>query len=191
MTQENLTDVLTRLKSDDKTVLRQIFDTYYVPVCKAIQRFVRDKSTVEDIAQDVFIKLWEKRQQLNITSSLGAYLRRMAINEAISFLRRNKHFETEDTIDHAYAGSPSTGEDQMLQSELEQNITNAINNLPPRCRAVFQLSRFEELSYKEIAAKMDISVKTVENQMGKALRVLRARLKGYLSIFLIIISDFF
>ena len=163
---------------------------YYVPVCKAIQRFVRDKSTVEDIAQDVFIKLWEKRQKLNITSSLGAYLRRMAINEAISFLRRNKHFETEDTIDLAYGGSPYTGEDQMLQAELEQNITNAINSLPPKCRAVFQLSRYEGLSYKEIATKMDISVKTVENQMGKALRVLRERLKGYLSIFLIIINNF-
>jgi len=57
MTQENLTDVLTRLKSDDKTVLRHIFDMHYVPVCKSIQRYVRDKSTVEDIAQDVFIKL--------------------------------------------------------------------------------------------------------------------------------------
>ena len=190
MAQENLADILTRLKSDDKTVLRHIFDMYYVPVCKAIQRFVRDKSTVEDIAQDVFIKLWEKRHQLNITSSLGAYLRRMAINEAISFLRRHKHFETEDTIDHAYGGSPYTGEDQMLQSELEQNITNAINSLPPKCRAVFQLSRYEGLSYKEIAAKMDISIKTVENQMGKALRVLREKLKGYLSAFLIIFNSF-
>ena len=115
----------------------------------------------------------------------------MAINEAISFLRRQKHFETEDTIDHAYGGSPHTGEDQVLQTELEENVTAAINSLPPKCRAVFQLSRYEGLSYKEIAAKMEISVKTVENQMGKALRVLREKLKGYLSMIFLIISNFF
>ena len=73
-----------------------------------------------------------------------------------------------------------TAEDTYLDNELEDKIKTAINTLPPKCRMVFQLSRYEELSYKEIAEKMEISVKTVENQMGKALRVLRAQMKGYL-----------
>ena len=76
-----------------------------------------------------------------------------------------------------------SGESEMLQSELQKNVTDAINSLPPKCRAIFQLSRFEDLTYKEIAAKLDISVKTVENQMGKALRVLRGKLRGYLTMF--------
>jgi RNA polymerase sigma-70 factor (ECF subfamily) len=70
-----------------------------------------------------------------------------------------------------------------LQSELQDNVNKAIDSLPPKCRAIFQLSRYEELTYKEIAIKLDISVKTVENQMGRALRILRIKLRGYLSLF--------
>ena len=178
--EENLEEILRQLQTDDDTVLKSLFQQHYLSVCKSIHRLVRDKATTEDIAQGVFIKFWEKRKQLNITSSVAAYLHRMGMNEAISFLRRKKYFEPEEVIEHAVPNNLYSGEEQLLQTELQEKITEAINSLPPKCRAIFQLSRFEGLTYQQIATKLDLSIKTVENQMGKALRVLRERMKGYL-----------
>lgn len=183
MSKENLAEILQGLQDDDQMVLKSLFQEHYLSVCRSISRFVKDKSSVEDIAQDVFIKFWEKRKSLNINSSVAAYLHRMGMNEAISFLRRKKYFEPEEAIEQNQPNTLYSGEQELLQSELQQNVTNAINSLPPKCRAIFQMSRFEELTYKEIAAKLDISIKTVENQMGKALKVLRVKLKGYLGMF--------
>lgn len=180
MPTEKNDDILNRLKLNDKSVLKDIFQAYYSPVCAAIHRYILDKNLVEDLAQNVFIRLWEKRQTINITSSLGAYLRRMAINEALGHLRKNKNIHIEEITPITPQKESENNETLYLQAELKEQITNAINQLPPKCRAIFQLSRFEDLTYREIAAKLDISVKTVENQMGKALRVLREKMKGYL-----------
>lgn len=146
-------------------------------------RFIRDKSTVEDLAQNVFIRFWEKRHKINITSSIRAYLNRMAINEAIGYLRKNKKWDIEEITPNTPTSAAYSVEEQYLQSELEVKIRQAIDSLPPKCRAIFQMSRFDDLTYREIAEKLGISIKTVENQMGKALRVLRKKMKGYLHIF--------
>ena len=181
MPDEKLENILTRLKANDKDALKALFDAYYLPVCQSIHRIIREKQTVEDLAQDVFLKVWQKRAQLQVNSSLKAYLCRMGINEAISFLRKHKNKEKEEITEFNTPNLLAQNVEQSyLQNELESKIKEAINSLPPKCRMVFQLSRYEELSYKEIAEKMEISVKTVENQMGKALRVLRERMKGYL-----------
>lgn len=146
-------------------------------------RIVRDQATVEDLAQNVFIRFWEKRHSINITSSLGAYLNRMGINEALGYLRKNKRYEIEELTPQTRIANDTvdSSEQTYLYNELQNQVKQAIDKLPPRCRLVFQLSRYEELTYKEIAAKLDISVKTVENQMGKALKVLRAELKNYIN----------
>ena len=188
MLENETQDILQQLKSDDQSALKLLFKEHYPSVCRAVYRFVRDKAAVEDIAQDVFIKLWEKRQKLNVTTSFGAYLNRMAINEAISYIRRNKKFEEQTDIIPEQVSTDTNIEKQYLQTELEEKITTAINTLPPRCRAIFQLSRFEDLSYKEIAERLDISIKTVENQMGKALKTLRELIYPYLN--LLVISSF-
>jgi len=184
MPEEQLEDVLLRLRSDDETVLREIFQANYLPVCQTINRFIRDRSLVEDLAQEVFVRLWEKRHQLNITSSLKAYLRRMAINEALAYLRKHKNYSEQELTPETQRGASESAEGAFLQTELEERIKSAIDGLPPRCRAIFQLSRYEELTYKEIADQLDISVKTVENQMGKALKLLREQLRSYLGLFL-------
>ncbi len=177
-------DILKRLKSDDRDALKDLFQGFYQPVCQAINRFVRDHATTEDLAQEVFLRFWEKRHTIEVTSSLAAYLRRMAINEALGYLRRNKRYEEDEFDPSLEPGEDASAEAHYLHSELEQSIKEAIDTLPPKCRAVFQLSRFEELTYNEIAGQMGISVKTVENQMGKALKILRERLQGYLNVFL-------
>jgi RNA polymerase sigma-70 factor (ECF subfamily) len=174
---ENLT---TRLQSNDKTVLKELFDAHYRSVCAAIHRLTGERGVTEDLAQQVFIRLWEKRQQIAITTSPGAYLHRMAVNEALAWLRSRKNQQAEEITATTPFAHDASVEESLLNDELQHQIFHAIETLPPRCRAVFQLSRFEEMSYQEIAGSLDISVKTVEHQMGKALRVLRERLGGYL-----------
>ena len=180
MPTQNYDDILNRLKIGDKSVLKEIFQQHYSPVCAAMYRYISDRNLVEDLAQNVFIRLWEKRETIEITASLGAYLRRMAINEALGHLRKNKNVQIEEITPMTSQQETTNTETEFLQTELQEQITNAINGLPTKCRAIFQLSRFEELTYREIAEKLEISVKTVENQMGKALRVLREKMKGYL-----------
>lgn len=184
MADEKQEDILKRLKENDRTALKELFQLHYLPVCRTIHRLVRDRSTVEDLAQEVFLRFWNKRHQINITSSLSAYIRRMATNEALGYLRSKKTFEDEEVILNEDRQSGQNVEAQLLHSELEDHIKAAINELPPKCRAVFVLSRFEELTYQEIADRMEISIKTVENQMGRALRILRTKLKSYLTLLL-------
>lgn len=188
MPELELHNIIDRLKANDRTALRDIFQQEYLPVCKTISRFIRDKNLVEDLAQEVFLRLWDKRQKINITSSLPAYIRRMAINEALGHLRKSKRFEEEEINPEFSLGEDNSAEDSFLYNELQGNIMTAIDSLPPKCKAVFQLSRFEDLTYQEIADRMGISIKTVENQMGKALRVLRAKLQNYLTLMILLLT---
>ncbi len=184
MPDEQIDDILTRLRADDRTALRELFEMHYPFVCSTIHRFIRDHALVEDLAQEVFLRFWDKREVIDINSSLKAYLRRMAINEALAYLRRNKRYDDTEITPEMTPGEDRSAEDTYLHSELQHRVREAINGLPPKCRVVFQLSRYEELTYREIADQMDISVKTVENQMSKALRILRERLRDYLTILL-------
>lgn len=177
---------MTRLKSsDDKSALKELFQAYHSYVCATIYKIVKERNTVEDLAQEVFLRFWQKRKQITISTSVQAYLRRMAINEALGHLRKKKVFE-EEINQETMGGSTTGGEHQYLHGELQDQVRAAVDRLPSRCRTVFQLSRYEEMSYKEIATEMDISVKTVENQMGKALKFLRKELKNYLHFLFII-----
>lgn len=173
-----------RLCADDQTALRALFDHHYPTVYHSILRIIAEENTTEDLAQEVFVRLWEKRHQLQISGSLGGYLRRMAINEALGYLRKHKKYTTTE-VQEQHRPSTSSGEEVYLNGELADQIHVAIDALPPRCKAVFVLSRFEEMSYKEIGEQLNISPKTVENQISKALKLLRAALKGYLATFLL------
>ena len=184
-------DILARLQKNDESVLKELFDLHYLKVCGAIHRFIKDKNLVEDLAQEVFIRFWEKRHKINITSSIPAYLRRMAINEALAHIRKNKKYQEEELDTNLSFGTDRSGEDHYMHGELQLHVSKAINSLPPKCRTVFQLSRFEELTYREIAEKMEISIKTVENQMGKALKILRKELGSYLNLIFLMIINFF
>jgi RNA polymerase sigma-70 factor (ECF subfamily) len=169
-------------QANDKTELKVLFEAHYPAVCAAIQRFTGERGVTEDLAQQVFIRFWEKREQIQITTSPGAYLHRMAINEALAWLRSKKNKQPDELTPATPLNPVADGEESFLHNELQEQIHRAIDSLPPRCRAVFQLSRFEEMSYQEIADQLEISIKTVEHQMGKALRVLRERLQPYLQL---------
>ena len=177
---EKLQDILARLQADDKALFRQLFHQYYPMVCRTSFRVLREIQQSEDVAQNVFIRFWEKRKELNIQTSLPAYLSRMAFNESLSYLRKQDRISTKTAEAPVSLHSAPSVEEQYIGQELDGHIREAIGRLPPRCQEIFALSRYEELSYREISERLDISPKTVENQMGKALRLLRESLKPFI-----------
>lgn len=185
----NSKELLSRLKKDDAVALKSIFSTQYAHVFQVIRRIINDTPTCEDLAQEVFIKFWEKRHQIEIQGEIAPYLHRMAVNEALGYLRKQKKHIAED-IDEQYdlASENADAADLYAHKELQVAVDEAMDKLPPKCRAVFMLSRFDGLSYKEIGSEMNISIKTVENQMGKALRLMRGFLAKYISLLFFIFS---
>lgn len=174
-------ELLDLLKQDEDLAIELIFQRYYTYLCRVVYKVVPDAGLAEDLAQEVFFDLWRKRAQLRIESSLPAYLRRAVLNRTLNHLRDQKiRFSDPDAAPPPLSRIAGAGQ-QLEQEELQELIDRAIDALPDRCRAVFMLSRFEELSYQEIADHLGISVKTVENQISKALKYLRQALKPYLN----------
>ncbi len=172
--------LLAQFFEGNRAAFKAIFTAHYPKVCAVTYRYLGDQGLAEDLAQEVFIRLWQKREQLQITSNLAAYLRRMAVNEALAHLRKKTRFLADELPIHL-PNLVATAADESLDSqELQQRIQRVVASLPDRCRLIFELSRYEELSNREIAEQLDISIKTVENQMTKALRTLREALSDYL-----------
>lgn len=175
---------------DFDKAINQLFNEYYGDLCRKAFRIINNKVSSEDIVQDVFFKLWENRKKIQIQTSLKAYLNRMVFNESISYLRKNKELiNFSDNIEIEDVNT-NIADKRVEHKELRKIIDSAINKLPPACKTIFLLSRIDELSYKQIAEKLDISIKTVENQMGKALRILRQSIKYDFVLLAIYFSDF-
>ncbi len=177
----NYTDqeLINSLQKGNEQAMDILFRRHYSFICKSVYRILKDTNLAEDIAQEVFFGLWKKRDNLNITTSVQAYLKRAAVNKSLNFIRDQKvKFDDEEKMP-VLSNRESTTQQQLEADDLQQLINVTIDSLPERCRMVFTLSRFEEMSYKEIADKLDISIKTVENQISKALKVLRAALSQH------------
>lgn len=181
--QPNYTDqaLLELLRKDADKAVELLFRQYYSYVCKMVYQVVADAVIAEDIGQEVFFEIWRRKDQLVINTSLKAYLRRSAVNRTLNYLRDRKiKWEDDQELPMLEDDTPSIT--QLLEAEeLQEHIDNAIDQLPEKCRIVFMLSRQEDLSYQEIADHLNISIKTVENQISKALKYLRVALKPYLS----------
>lgn len=178
--QRNDKDILALMRSKPQKGFEMLFHAYYPEVCRHIYRYIPSQSVVEDIAQELFAELWTKRKALNISLSPGAYLHRMAVTRSLNYIRDNKKHT--HVNEEALKSSPSkvhSALEELSATELSSVITQAIDSLPERCRLVFMLSRFEDLSNSQISKELDISVKTVENQMTKALKVLRVAVEKY------------
>ncbi|WP_256014041.1 RNA polymerase sigma-70 factor [Desertivirga xinjiangensis] len=160
-----------------------LFQVNYQSLCASSFRIVQDKDIAEDIVQDVFYRLWEKRDSLIITSSLKAYLFQSTINQSLNYIKKYKNaLKREDLYGSETMEDVNDVEQAMALKEVNQRVEAAVKALPEACRMVFILSRYDQLSYKEIASKLDISVKTVEGQMSKALKHLRSWLLTGLSL---------
>lgn len=163
----------------DKASFEALFRKFFPALMEFCKKFVPDEDDAREIVHTVFINLWEKRDSLDTSTTLKSYLFTSVHNRSLNMLRDRKKFSKEEMPDIA---SETNIQSQMESMELEEKINEVIAKLPEKCREVFELSRFEGLKYGEIADKLGISVKTVENQMSKALKILRENLSHYLSI---------
>lgn len=178
-------DHINFIKNGNEAAFEKIFKMYFKNLHAFAYTFTKDDVIAEEMVQNVFFKIWEKKDQLQIDDSLKAYLYKSVHNESLNHL---KHLKIKTSFQIQYSGNmESSNQDasnQMMASELEDKIQKAINELPQQCRTIFQMSRFEQLKYQQIADQLNISIKTVENQMGKALKVLRLKLVEYLPFIL-------
>lgn len=175
---DNLSDVklIQYLQQGRKDAFEKLFKKYYHSLWRHSVKYIRDSHTAEEIVQEFFIYLWENRNNITIPDSVAVYLYVAIKNRCINHLKKKFHLHIpleENTDIYHYE------DDHLATEELSQTIEEAINELPEKCKIIFLLSRKSHFSYKEIACQLDISIKTVEAQMGIALKKLREHLVKY------------
>jgi len=165
--------LLRRIKEDDETAFKYLFETYYVSLYRLAFFYIKKDMVAEEITLDVFTAFWEKRKTIEIQISIKAYLITSTRNRSMNYIRDNKSIYTTDDLSLL----DSTIEEYSLEmKELEQLIDAAISSLPDKCKQVFIKSRTENLTNREIASQMNITTKTVEAQITKALKHIREHL---------------
>lgn len=183
--------LLEKLKNDDQSAFTIIFTKYYADLVRFSYSFTKNTETSEEIVQEVFLKLWENRNSTEIHASLRSYLLKTVQNRSIDNLRHTKitNKYASLVLDHPTLSENDT-ENYLLFSELENNFAHALGKIPAQYAEVFRMSRLETLNYNEIAAKLGISVRTVEVRIGRALSMLREELKDFLLLVFILYQLF-
>lgn len=169
-------ELLRRLAEGDSEALTTIYHQFWQPLFLSAYNIIKEKKTCEDIIQDIFLQLWVKRETLQVRSSLKAYLIAATRYQVFRHIRNSP--ERNDLFDKLQERLTSDPSDYpLLHKDLKKQVDNIVADLPEKCRMIYKLSREEYLSHKEIAERLDISPKTVENQLTIALRKLRLSLK--------------
>ena len=167
---------------DTGEVYERMFAEWYGNLYRYAFSVLKDAAAAEEVVQSVFCLIWEKRERLQLHTSLKAYLFGCVYHECVNWIRQQKKARTHLLhLWHSTSRQMANGANAGIEyGELEKRLDKALNELPERCRAIFFLSRMGQLGYKEIAMQLGISVKTVEGQMSKALKHLRKRLADLL-----------
>ncbi|MCL3781488.1 RNA polymerase sigma-70 factor [Prolixibacteraceae bacterium JC049] len=183
-------EIILRLQEDDRHVFELIFNAYFPRLFHFAKGYLANENVAEDIIQDVFVEFWVQRHKFNADVNLNAWLYTVSKNKCIKFIdhlkvkEKYKSFteqqKKELTLNQIALNRLDTSEFSFL--EMERLIQDTLKQLPPQCRRIFEMSRFEDKKYREIAEELGISVKTVETQMSKALKLFRENLKDYLSM---------
>lgn len=167
--------LIDRLKSGDESALAAIYKKYWQQLFMAAYNVLKDKQVCEDVIQELFIKLWNCRSNIQITVSLKAYLHASVRYEVYRQLRAG--VVTSDVFDDLASRLQSPASYENLEyKELVSQVNSVVETLPEKCREVYRLSREEYLTHKQIASQLNISTKTVENHLTKALKLLRGSL---------------
>lgn len=176
--------IFLQIKKGDEAAFSRLFDGYYTALCFFAAKYLGDLDLSRSLVQQVFVDLWVKREKTDVTSSVKSYLYRSVKNRCFDHLRKEKNTsEISESVENL---NQMPFRDLLEEAELNDRINSSINKLPEKCREIFLLCRFEGLKYAEIAQKMNISVKTVEMQMGIALKRLRENLSDYQMINLLV-----
>lgn len=175
----------------DKVTFKRLFDSHYRPLCNLAFRICGDLDQAEDVVQDIFVKIWNTQDMLQEDNNVKSYIYTMVRNKALELVRRT-NIGAKVTKEILYLHT-NTNEEEIDDAEIENfqlldKIYVSIRQLPPKCGEVFTLSKVNGLTYSQIAGQLDISIKTVENHMGKALRLLREMLVKQTGTIIIIIS---
>lgn len=158
---------------------QQDFHQHYQPLCQYAFTLVKEEEACEDIVQEIFLRVWEKKQDLVGTEALRYYLYTATRNNCLTYLEKSKKSVVTRLTGHETAEAPApVREAERPAADFDTLLNEALDLLPPKCREVFVLSRVNKFTYQQIAETLDISIKTVENQMGKALRILRGFIRG-------------
>lgn len=174
------------IKIGDERSFEQVFRAYYPRLCAYAMTVLNDRDEAEEVVQALFCRLWEQRDTLDVTTSMQAYLFRATRNASLNHIKKVQTREAYKVMNlEQMNNNPEYQPDRTTNNELRRRLERAIAELPEQCRLIFKLSRFEELKYKDIADQLGISVKTVENQMGKALKILRLKMVDYLTLLMI------
>lgn len=173
---ENLYAIQYRLSQNDTRALKELYDHFGNKLLQLANAIVHSREMAEEIVEDVFIKIWEKRGDFMYVENLKWYLYVTAKNISCNYLRKygNKKILSLEEVSLPQFQIDVTPEDLMMTGEIIARINRAINDLPPKCRLIFKLVKEDKLKYKEVAALLNISAKTVENQIGIALKKLYA-----------------
>ncbi|MDN5286676.1 MAG: polymerase sigma-70 factor [Mucilaginibacter sp.] len=185
-------EMTASLINENEAVFEQLFKKHFRELHAYAFSLLKDWDVAEEIVQALFLKLWERNDWEHIQTSIKSYLYKSVYHDSLNYLRRQKvQLRYQTLTAHSMKNHTDDAAGKLKLSELEQHLNKALNKLPEKCRAIFHLSRFEELKYQEIANQLDISIKTVETHMGKALRILRKEMKEFLPLIALMLFNMF
>ena len=174
----------------DKATFELLFKSNFKGLTRFAQKYVKDFETAKEVVQEAFISLWEKRESIDLSKPVKSYLTTSIYNKSLNYLRDNKKFNRDIlSFENLYPlADHDRGGDKLVAAELDKKIKDAIQELPEKCREIFVLNRYQDLKYQQVADKLQISVKTVETQMSKALQHMREKLADYIKIIIILLG---
>ena len=172
--------LITQIKKGDIKAFEQLFRLYYSSLCWYATSIVGNRETAEEIIEELFYTIWKEKERLNIFRSVKSYLYTATWNGCLQYHRqRKKYEEMQKKMQQTTPTCTSSPEEEAEFEELQKVIDKCLNQMPERCRHIFLLHRDEGLKYTEIATRLDISVKTVEANISKALALLRKEIETY------------
>ena len=171
--------LIAKFVTGDLRTFEMVFRDYYEPLVRYGNTFLKNGDESEDIVQQVFVSVWEKREELEVHTSIRAFLYKAVHNACLNKIKHHKVREIY-AVEVKATQADMDASNQLEVAELDEKIHRAIDRLPEQCAKIFKMSRFEQLKYQEIADQLGLSIKTIENQMGKALKMIRESLKDYL-----------
>lgn len=179
------------VQSLDETSFEMLFRSHFTGLCFFAQKYVKDLDTAREIVQEAFISMWDKRETIDMNRPVKSYLSMIIHNKCTNYLRDNRKFDSYILdIENLLDVPEYEATDSLVADELKVHIDVAISELPEKCREIFVLNRFENLKYQEIADQLNISVKTVETQMSKALQHMRLRLAEFVTMLVLLIGSY-
>ena len=180
--------LLKRIQDNDSHAFEILFQKYHAPLCLFASKYTRDMDTAQEMVQNLFVYLWENRAMVHVGHSVKAYLQTAVRRNCIRYMqKRRSEVSLDELPEEGYAVEEMY--DSLELKELYQQLLEAIEQLPDQCKKIFKMSRFEDMKYAEIARALQISVKTVEAQMGKALKILRKKFENQLLVLWLFLYD--